>query len=306
MLCWLAVYFTLTVLFFTSGKGAAATAAGCAGLATAFGIVLLRHGRLRAAGGVCLLGIWFLATVILLQSQSTYGVALLYYVALPVTGAWLFGFKVALAIAGFCAGGGLMMPHWHQSTIPLPLAFPDTSLDAWMIATAMILSTAPVVRVLQILKEALAMGRSAQAALREAHGQLQELLRRSSLELAEARETAQTARRAKIALLASMNRELRTPLSAILGLSTLVRSGPGLTEGQRKDLEAVGRSGEQVLDFIKDALDLSMIEEGFGAGDPADAAVGPMERALEPERVRAASGKTKSPAWRRRSTSNAS
>ena len=235
-------------------------------------MILLRRGRFRAAGVVCLLGIWLMATAVIIQNRDPSSAAIVYYIALPVTGAWLFGFRAALGIAGLCAGGSLILAVWWQLVPALPVFMPDTPFATWtMVVTATIITTAPVARVLQILKEALVRGRSLQAALRESHEQLQAMVRRSSLELAEARDLADAANRARIAFLAGMSRELRPPLDAILGFSTLVRSGPGLSEGQRRDVEVISRSGEQVLEFVNDALDLSMIEAGYAPGALAEA-----------------------------------
>jgi CheY-like chemotaxis protein len=240
-------------------------------------MILLRRGRFRAAGIISLLCIWLMATAAIIQSRNFSGVAAIYYVALPVTGAWLFGFRAALGIMGLCGVTFMLVS-------ALPVFVPETSVGTWsMLAIATIITTAPVARVLQLMKEALAQAGSLHAALRESHGQLQGLLRRSSMELAEARELADTAGRAKIALLARMSRELRPPLEAILGFSTLVRSGPGLSEGQRRDVEVISRSGEQVLELVNDALELSMIDGGYDSGTSADAAA-PTDRALwQPE-----------------------
>jgi CheY-like chemotaxis protein len=234
-------------------------------------MILLRRGRFRAAGVVCLFAIWLMATAIIIQNRDPSSVAIVYYIALPVTGAWLFGFRAALGIAGLCAGGSLILAVWWQLVPAFPVFMPDSSFATWtMVVTATIITAAPVARVLQILKEALARGRSLQTALRESHDQLQGLLRRSSLQLAEARDMADAASRARIAFLAGLSRELRPPIDAILGFSTLVRSGRGLSEGQRRDVEVISRSGEQVLGFVRDALDLSMIEAGYALVVPAD------------------------------------
>jgi CheY-like chemotaxis protein len=119
-----------------------------------------------------------------------------------------------------------------------------------------------VARVLELLKDALAREQFAQTVLSESHRDLEELMQRRTLELVDARDAAHAAMRAKTVFLANMSHELRTPLHAILGFSTLVRSGPGLSEDQRKDLDIVRRSGEQLLDLIDEVLDLSNSESG--------------------------------------------
>ena len=180
-----------------------------------------------------------------------FGVALVYYMTLPVTGAWLFGFRAALAIAGFCAGSSLY--------------FPGTPLGTWtMIMAATFLMTVPVAVVLQLLKDRLSQYQSAQVALRREQGYLEELVHRRTLELLKARDQAEAANRAKRVFLDNMSHELLTPLNAILGFSTLVRGGPGLSARQRKDLEIISRSGEHLLDLIEEVLDLSNNEETPG------------------------------------------
>ncbi len=281
-------YAALTVPFLPSAVPAAPVGALCAATATGIAMLLLRRGRFRAAGVICLFGIWLIATAIIIQNRDLSSVAAVYYIALPVTGAWLFGFRAALGIAGLCAAGSLILAVWWQLVPALPLFMPDTSLGTWTMAvTATIVTTAPVARVLQILKEALAKGRSLQTALRESHEQLQGLVRRSAVELAQARDLADAANRAKIAFLAGMSRELRSPLEAILGFSTIVRTGPGLSRGQRSDVEIIGRSGEQVLELVNDALDLSMFEAGYSPDNSAvtDTPVETVFHASEPERA---------------------
>jgi signal transduction histidine kinase len=115
--------------------------------------------------------------------------------------------------------------------------------------------TVPVAVVLQILKDKLSQYQSAQAALRKDQGYLEELVRRKTLELLQAQDQAEAASRAKKVFLANMSHELLTPLNAILGFSTLVRGGSGLSDGQRKGLEIISRSGEHLFDLIEEVLD---------------------------------------------------
>ena len=109
-----------------------------------------------------------------------------------------------------------------------------------------------------------------------------EELVRSQAELAEARDEALAASRAKSAFLANMSHELRTPLNAIigytemlqeeateLGLAQIIPLAPpcedrGLTKtgDYSGDLAKIRTAGHHLLDLINDILDLSKIEAG--------------------------------------------
>ena len=248
VLCWTLFQGMLMGPFYTATTPSTIAVTLGAEVAVAVAIILLRRGRLRTAGAVYLFGIWMLASVLTMLNGGIFGVALVYYMTLPVTGAWLFGFRAALAIAGFCAGSSLYLP--------------GTPLGTWtMIVAATFLMTVPVAGVLQLLKQRLSQYQSVQEALRREQGYLEELVHRRTLELLKARDQAEAANRAKKVFLDNMSHELLTPLNAILGFSTLVRGGPALSARQRKDLEIISRSGEHLLDLIEEVLDLSNNQE---------------------------------------------
>jgi signal transduction histidine kinase/ActR/RegA family two-component response regulator len=81
-------------------------------------------------------------------------------------------------------------------------------------------------------------------------------------ELADAREQAETAIRAKNKFLSHMSHELRTPLNAILGFSRLMEHNPNLTASQVENLGLIYQSGENLLRLINDALEMSKIDTG--------------------------------------------
>ena len=97
------------------------------------------------------------------------------------------------------------------------------------------------------------------AAYRE---QLEELVRRRTGELTEARDAAEAANRSKSIFLANMSHELRTPLNAVIGFSRLMAADPALTPARQDNLRIISHSGEHLLTLINDVLELSKIESG--------------------------------------------
>eukprot|EP00898_Chlorokybus_atmophyticus_P003399 jgi/Chlat1/405/Chrsp10S01505 len=75
-----------------------------------------------------------------------------------------------------------------------------------------------------------------------------------------ARREAEAATRARTEFLTVMNHELRTPMHAIIALTSLLVESPGLTQDQRTLVETVRRSGESLSALINDVLDFSRLE----------------------------------------------
>ena len=80
--------------------------------------------------------------------------------------------------------------------------------------------------------------------------------------LAEAVRAAETANRAKSTFLSNMSHDIRTPMNAIIGFTTLAVSNIDNQERVRDYLGKILSSSNHLLSLINDVLDMSRIESG--------------------------------------------
>ena len=80
--------------------------------------------------------------------------------------------------------------------------------------------------------------------------------------LEDALEQAQSASHAKTAFLTNMSHDIRTPMNAIIGFTTLANDSVEDTEAVRDYLQKISVSSDHLLSLINNVLEMSRIESG--------------------------------------------
>ena len=73
---------------------------------------------------------------------------------------------------------------------------------------------------------------------------------------------AESANKAKTDFLSTMSHDIRTPMNAIIGLTTIAEKNLGDREAVRESLRKIGLASSHLLTLINDILDISKVESG--------------------------------------------
>ena len=222
----------------------------------AVALILVRLGHFTRASLVYVAGTWLWATLAVGYISGIRSTSIILYATLPISAAWLLGYRASLWTAAWCIGTMLVFACLEMMGRGPSHSAVGTPLGIWAVAVqATLIGTIPVGQVIKRLR----------ATLEELKGykqHLELLVDQRTKELVQARDQAEASNRAKSVFLANMSHELRTPLNAILGFSGIVLQDAGLPERHRRDLAIVGKSGEHLLELIDEILDMAKIETG--------------------------------------------
>ncbi|MCH5206125.1 MAG: response regulator [Oscillospiraceae bacterium] len=145
-----------------------------------------------------------------------------------------------------------------------------TTVVQMVLAMAAVLLILMAIAVVAILRHqsSVRLVRQEQANLKrqeEMNAQLTEsnvLLAESRLATEQALQIAEAANKAKSSFLSNMSHDIRTPMNAILGFTTLLDRDAEDSEKVRGYTKKIKSSGQHLLGLINDVLDISKIEAG--------------------------------------------
>ncbi len=125
--------------------------------------------------------------------------------------------------------------------------------------------TAIFLLVLAIILGSLKKSQAAEAKAKQAANETQELnqkLQKSQHELQNALQAAETASKAKTDFLSNMSHDIRTPMNAIVGLTSLMETDLNNADKLHEYLDKLKASSNHLLNLINEILDMNKIEAG--------------------------------------------
>ena len=147
---------TIILFPYSTGHPPQLTAIATMELALVAALVTLRLGSLQVASWIYMAGIWLFATAVIVQNGGIRSVVLALYVTLPVSAAWLLGYRASLWTTGVCLGSALVFALLESAGVRLPHTIPGTPIGIWVqLAAAVLMGVMPLAQVLWTRTEAL-------------------------------------------------------------------------------------------------------------------------------------------------------
>jgi PAS domain S-box-containing protein len=165
ILAWLGIH-DLIFLALSARKPANLAMTTALALIAILSLSLLRRSTLRAAGVVYIVGCWLIFSAVITLSGGIRSPVLVYYSALPISAAWLFGRRGTLLTAAACIASAVVLalmetagfgPYWYFPGVPFGL------LSALILA--LLIAALPIAHVMQTLEHSLDQSGLAQEAL---------------------------------------------------------------------------------------------------------------------------------------------